>query len=48
MHDLKVWPNVEADGSASTVTPGKDAADKEQMARLVKVGMYDFPYLPLI
>lgn len=37
MHDLKVWPNVEADGGVVSSTPGKDDSDKEQMSRLTKL-----------
>lgn len=37
MHDLKVWPNVEADGGVVSSTPGKDDSDKEQMSRLMKL-----------
>ena len=37
MHDLKVWPRVEADGQDSTSTPGKSTAGEDQMSRLAKV-----------
>ncbi|PIK59455.1 phosphatidylinositol 3-kinase catalytic subunit type 3, partial [Apostichopus japonicus] len=36
MHDLKVWPNQEADGYASTKTPGKLVGD-DTMAKLAKL-----------
>uniref|UniRef100_A0A8C5LV57 Phosphatidylinositol 3-kinase catalytic subunit type 3 n=1 Tax=Leptobrachium leishanense TaxID=445787 RepID=A0A8C5LV57_9ANUR len=38
MHDLKVWPNVEADGSEPTTTPGRtsSSASEDQMSRLAK------------
>ncbi|KAM6475079.1 phosphatidylinositol 3-kinase catalytic subunit type 3 isoform 1-T1 [Liasis olivaceus] len=38
MHDLKVWPNVEADGSEPTKTPGKTSStfSEDQMSRLAK------------
>ncbi|XP_043371388.1 phosphatidylinositol 3-kinase catalytic subunit type 3 isoform X3 [Dermochelys coriacea] len=38
MHDLKVWPNVEADGSESTKTPGRTSStlSEDQMSRLAK------------
>ncbi|XP_072270084.1 phosphatidylinositol 3-kinase catalytic subunit type 3 [Pyxicephalus adspersus] len=38
MHDLKVWPNVEADGSEPTKTPGRtsSSASEDQMSRLAK------------
>ncbi|CAH3041450.1 unnamed protein product [Porites lobata] len=37
MHDLKVWPGVEADGQDSTSTPGKSTAGEDQMSRLAKL-----------
>ncbi|XP_009946528.1 PREDICTED: phosphatidylinositol 3-kinase catalytic subunit type 3-like [Leptosomus discolor] len=39
MHDLKVWPNVEADGSEPTRTPGRTSStvSEDQMSRLAKV-----------
>jgi phosphatidylinositol 3-kinase len=38
MFDLRVWPNVEADGNESTTTPGKGKDDdKNQMQRLAKL-----------
>lgn len=39
MHDLKVWPNVEADGSEPTKTPGRTSSTlaEDQMSRLAKV-----------
>ncbi|XP_062984367.1 phosphatidylinositol 3-kinase catalytic subunit type 3 isoform X1 [Elgaria multicarinata webbii] len=38
MHDLKVWPNVEADGSEPTRTPGRTSStlSEDQMSRLAK------------
>jgi len=42
MHDLKVWPNVEADGSEPTRTPGRTSStvSEDQMSRLAKVMEY--------
>ncbi|XP_006194592.1 phosphatidylinositol 3-kinase catalytic subunit type 3 [Camelus ferus] len=39
MHDLKVWPNVEADGSEPTKTPGRTSStvSEDQMSRLAKL-----------
>ncbi|XP_070792108.1 phosphatidylinositol 3-kinase catalytic subunit type 3 [Pituophis catenifer annectens] len=39
MHDLKVWPNVEADGSEPTKTPGKTSStfSEDKMSRLAKL-----------
>nr|CAA87094.1 phosphatidylinositol 3-kinase [Homo sapiens] len=39
MHDLKVWPNVEADGSEPTNTPGRTSStlSEDQMSRLAKL-----------
>ena len=37
MHDLKVWPGVEADGQRPTSTPGKSTTGEDQMSRLAKV-----------
>ena len=37
MHDLKVWPGVEADGGKPTSTPGKSTTGEDQMSRLAKV-----------
>ncbi|XP_072108538.1 phosphatidylinositol 3-kinase catalytic subunit type 3 isoform X1 [Mobula birostris] len=39
MHDLKVWPNVEADGSEPTKTAGRTTsnASEDQMSRLAKL-----------
>ena len=37
MHDLKVWPEVEADGQKNTTTPGKSTSGEDQMSRLAKV-----------
>ena len=39
MHDLKVWPGVEADGQRPTSTPGKSTTGEDQMSRLAKVIM---------
>ena len=49
MHDLKVWPGVEADGQDSTSTPGKSTAGEDQMSRLAKVWCMvnsQFPFSP--
>ena len=48
MHDLKVWPNVEADPTSQSTTPGKTKDSNDQMSRLAKVsgsGYYCF-YAP--
>ena len=37
MHDLKVWANIEADGSMPTTTPGKTSGKEDEMGRLAKV-----------
>ena len=37
MHDLKVWPNVEADPTSQSTTPGKTKDSNDQMSRLAKV-----------
>ncbi|XP_056379213.1 phosphatidylinositol 3-kinase catalytic subunit type 3 [Hyla sarda] len=39
MHDLKVWPNIEADGSEPTKTPGRTSSSlsEDQMSRLAKL-----------
>ncbi|RMX58215.1 hypothetical protein pdam_00000159 [Pocillopora damicornis] len=37
MHDLKVWPGVEADGQRPTSTPGKSTTGEDQMSRLAKL-----------
>ncbi|XP_060685733.1 phosphatidylinositol 3-kinase catalytic subunit type 3 [Hemiscyllium ocellatum] len=39
MHDLKVWPNVEADGSEPTMTAGRTSSNvsEDQMSRLAKL-----------
>lgn len=37
MHDLKVWPGVEADGQKNTTSPGKSTSGEDQMSRLAKV-----------
>lgn len=38
MFDLRVWPNVEADGNFQTDTPGKGKdSNKNQMQRLAKL-----------
>ncbi|KAF5919128.1 hypothetical protein HPG69_003766 [Diceros bicornis minor] len=44
MHDLKVWPNVEADGSEPTKTPGRTSStlSEDQMSRLAKVYVKTF------
>ena len=38
MHDLKVWPNIEADPDVKSTTPGKTKDSNDQMSRLAKVG----------
>ncbi|XP_025946464.1 phosphatidylinositol 3-kinase catalytic subunit type 3 isoform X8 [Apteryx rowi] len=47
MHDLKVWPNVEADGSEPTKTPGRTSStvSEDQMSRLAKDGDESSPIL---
>ncbi|XP_022781859.1 phosphatidylinositol 3-kinase catalytic subunit type 3-like [Stylophora pistillata] len=37
MHDLKVWPGIEADGQKPTSTPGKSTTGEDQMSRLAKL-----------
>lgn len=39
MFDLRVWPNVEADGDNKTTTPGKgkDSGKNNQMQRFGKL-----------
>ena len=37
MHDLKVWPGVDADGGHVTTTPGKASGKEDEMSRLAKV-----------
>ena len=37
MHDLKVWPDVEADPVNQSTTPGKSRDSGDQMSRLAKV-----------
>ena len=37
MHDLKVWPDVAADGDRDTTTPGKTSGREDEMSRLAKV-----------
>lgn len=37
MHDLCLWPNVEADGMENSTTPGKIDGHKEQIVRLSKM-----------
>lgn len=37
MHDLKVWPDVEADPSSQSTTPGKSRDTNDQMSRLAKL-----------
>ena len=37
MHDLKVWANLEADGSIPSTTPGKISGKDDDMGRLAKV-----------
>ena len=42
MHDLKVWPGVEADGKTPTSTPGKSTTGEDQMSRLAKVLLINY------
>ena len=37
MHDLRVWPNVEADGHYPTSTLGKSSGKENEMSRLAKL-----------
>ncbi|XP_053405628.1 phosphatidylinositol 3-kinase catalytic subunit type 3-like [Mercenaria mercenaria] len=37
MHDLKVWPDVEADPGSQSTTPGKSRDSGDQMSRLAKL-----------
>ena len=37
MHDLHVWPDVEADGSHPSKTPGKTSDPEDKMSSLAKV-----------
>lgn len=37
MHDLKVWPGVEADSHWPSTTPGKNKNSSDLMSRLAKV-----------
>ncbi|GAB6032406.1 Phosphatidylinositol 3-kinase catalytic subunit type 3 [Chamberlinius hualienensis] len=37
IHDLKVWPDVLADGRMNTTTPGKHDVEKDQTSRLAKL-----------
>jgi len=37
MHDLKVWANVEADGSENSKTLGKSSGLEDEMSRIAKV-----------
>ncbi|XP_060571535.1 phosphatidylinositol 3-kinase catalytic subunit type 3-like [Ruditapes philippinarum] len=37
MHDLKVWPDVEADPGNQSTTPGKSRDSGDQMSRLAKL-----------
>lgn len=37
MHDLKVWANVEADGSTDSRTPGKAVSFDDEMSHIAKV-----------
>lgn len=37
MHDLRLWLDMEADGSSKTQTPGKVYGSRDQMSRLVKL-----------
>lgn len=46
MHDLKVWANVEADGSENSKTLGKSSGLEDEMSRIAKV--FCFVLLSLI
>lgn len=37
MHDLHVWPEIEADGSHPSKTPGKTSDPDDKMSSLAKV-----------
>ena len=37
MHDLKVWPEIEADGKEPSSTPGETTTGEDKMSRLAKV-----------
>ena len=37
MHDLRVWPDIEADGSHPSQTPGKSSNSEDKMSSLAKV-----------
>ena len=37
MHDLKIWPDMEADGNCPTSTHGKASGKEDEMTRLSKV-----------
>lgn len=37
MHDLKVWPDIEADPGSPSTTPGKPRDSGDQMSRLAKL-----------
>ncbi|XP_013404834.1 phosphatidylinositol 3-kinase catalytic subunit type 3 [Lingula anatina] len=39
MHDLKVWPDLEADGHVGSTTPGKIDGSKDEMSRLAKLSI---------
>ena len=40
MHDLRVWPGVEGDGSDPSKTPGKRSGKEDEMSRLAKVKLW--------
>ena len=42
MHDLHVWPDVEADGSNPPKTPGKTSDPEDKMSSLAKVNNEDY------
>ena len=42
MHDLHVWPDVEADGSNPPKTPGKTSDPEDKMSSLAKVNHEDY------
>lgn len=49
MHDLRVWPNLEADGSDPTTTPGKCSGKEDEMSRLAKLSKkHRYGHLPKV
>lgn len=47
MHDLKVWADVEADGSSATTTPGKTTGQADEMSRISKVLVFFLLFLEI-